>query len=295
MKKFIAFFIILLCTTPALAVQVFNRPANGSNVIGYVREVYLEPDDTLSEVARRYGIGYNELVAANPKLDPKHIQSRAIVLVPSAYILPAAPHKGVVINISEMRLYYYPEDENIVITAPVSIGRQGWETPVVKTKIIAKEQFPSWRPPKSIKEYTAKHGYILPDVVPPGPNNPLGDYAFRLGVGAYLIHGTDDPYSIGKPISSGCIRMYPEDVEELFYEIPVGTEVSIVNQPYKAGWLGDELYFEAHRPLKSKTTATPIDLDFKKVIMAEKPPTTLNWPWIKTIAKQENGYPTRVN
>ncbi len=279
----------------AFALEVFPLPKGNDTVVGYLKEVYLEPGDTLANIAYRHNMGYEELARANPHIVPGHIYSWTPVYIPSAYILPPGSRKDIVINISEMRLYYYPKGKDIVVTAPVSIGRQGWETPISKTTIVDKKKNPDWHPPESIKQYTAKHGFILPDVVPSGPDNPLGEYAFRLGLNAYLIHGTDDPYSIGKPISSGCIRMYPNDIEQLFNEIPVGTEVQIINEPYKAGWLNKTLYFEAHPPIANKPSDKTVNRNFKHTIMDQKPPATLNWKKIITIAHEENGYPTRID
>jgi L,D-transpeptidase ErfK/SrfK len=177
----------------------------------------------------------------------------AQVMIPNRYSLPPAERTGLVLNLPEMRLYYYPKpvrgQPQVVITHPVSVGRMDWVTPLGKTKIIAKERDPSWRPPKSLKEEHAKEGDILPDVVPPGPDNPLGRFAMRLGFPGYLIHSTNKPFGVGMRVSHGCIRMYPEDIERLFDQVPVGTQIQLVNQPIKVGWLAGALFIEVHPPM----------------------------------------------
>lgn len=297
MRQLLHYFVLswIFFSNITLAMDTFSLPKGDDNVIGYLKEIHFEPGDSLAKIAYRYGVGYEALLRANPQIVPEHVYPWSRVYIPSAYILPPGPRKGIVINISEMRLYYYPNNENKVLTAPVSIGRQGWETPIAKTTIIDKQKDPQWRPPESIKQYTAKHGFILPDVVPAGPDNPLGEYAFRLGLNTYLIHGTDDPYSIGKRISSGCIRMYPQDIEKLFEQVPIGTPVNIINEPYKVGWLGNRLYFEAHPPIENKPMGKVVNRNYKDTIMTRNPNLTLDWKHIAAIAKEENGYPARIN
>ena len=153
-----------------------------------------------------------------------------------------------------MRLYYYPKakpgETPVVITHPISVGRMDWETPLGMTKIVSKQKDPEWRPPKSIKAEHEVDGEPLPDVVPAGPDNPLGRYAMRLGIPGYLIHSTNKPYGVGMRVTHGCIRMYPEDIEKVFNDIPVDTPVQIVNQPIKLGWLAGSLFIELHPPLE---------------------------------------------
>ncbi len=211
-------------------------------------------EDTLLDIARRYDIGQNQILLANPDVDRWLPGEGTKVRIPNSYILPEAPRQGVVLNLPEFRLYYYPKKRpDIVITHPISIGRIDWETPLGKTYIRAKTKNPVWIPPKSIKEEHAKEGEILPDVYPAGPDNPLGLYALRLGIPGYLIHSTNKPYGVGMRVSHGCIRMYPEDIEKLFPDIKVGTAVYIVDQPVKVGWLKDNtLYIEVHPALKDE-------------------------------------------
>ncbi len=216
-------------------------------------------DDTLLDIAFRYDVGQNEILLANPDIDRWMPGEGTEVIIPNSYLLPNAPREGLVLNLPEFRLYYYPNDKeqptNSVLTYPISIGRQDWETPLGVTKIIEKKANPTWTPPASIKKEHAAKGEILPDVVPAGPDNPLGLFAIRLGIPGYLIHSTNKPYGVGMRVSHGCIRMYPKDIEKLFPEIPVGTPVHIVNQPIKVGWLNNILYIQVYPPLEGENSS----------------------------------------
>ena len=178
-------------------------------------------------------------------------------MLPSRYILPHAERKGLVLNLPEMRIYYFPEptkgEKPIVITHPVGIGRMDWVTPLGISKIIDKKKDPTWIPPKSLQMDRIANGEPpYPSIVPPGPTNPLGRHAMRLSIGggSYLIHGTIKPFGVGMRVSAGCVRMYPEDIEALFDKVPIGTQVQVVNQPIKLGWLLDSLFIELHPPLE---------------------------------------------
>lgn len=212
--------------------------------------------ETLLDVARRADVGQNEMRLANPQVDRWLPEEGSEVTLPTFYILPRADRTGLVLNVPEMRLYYYPPSvpdlPDIVQTYPVSIGRMDWSTPLGVTRIAVKTENPSWTPPASIHAEHAKDGEKLPDVIPPGPDNPLGEYAMRLGIPGYLIHGTNKPFGIGMRVTHGCIRMYPEDIELLFPLVPVDTPVAIVNQPIKLGWQGNRLYIEIHPPLEEE-------------------------------------------
>lgn len=224
--------------------------AEGKRVVGYNLVVYSRAQDTLLDIARRFGLGYTEIVNANPGVDVWLPGSKQKVLVPNQFILPDAPQKGIVINLAEMRLYFYPETKQgqseQVITHPIGIGREGWQTPLGKTSIIQKRKNPTWTPPQSIKDEHLANGDPLPDVVPAGPDNPLGDYAMRLGMPGYLLHGTNRPYGVGMRVSHGCIRLFPEDIEQLYQQVSLKVPVEILYQPYKAAMQDDLLYVEAH-------------------------------------------------
>lgn len=241
-------------TASAAQAAVYPLPPPDTDVVGQVRVIYATKDDTLVDIARKQGLGYDEIVHANPGLDRWAPGEGTPVVLPTRHILPDTPREGIILNIAEMRLYYYPKpnagEEAVVITYPVSIGRMDWKTPMGLTKVVAKTVDAPWRPPASIKAEHAKEGDILPDVVPGGPDNPMGRYAMRLGVPGYLIHGTNKPYGIGMRVTHGCVRMYPEDIERLFGMVPVGTPVRLVDQPVKVGRINGELYLEAHEPLE---------------------------------------------
>ena len=236
--------------------QSFTLPGSLDEVVGSPTSVAASREDTLLDIARRYDIGQEEILLANPSVDRWLPKDGAKVTLPTAYILPRAERKGLVLNVPEMRLYYYPPrafgERGLVQTYPVSIGRMDWATPLGITRIVEKIKDPSWRPPDSITAERAADGEKLPNVVPPGPDNPLGKFALRLGLPGYLIHSTNKPYGVGMRVTHGCVRMYPEDMESLYPLISVGTQVTIVNQPIKLGWLGDVLYIEIHAPLEEE-------------------------------------------
>jgi len=197
-------------------------------------------EDTLHDVARRFDLGFTELRAANPDVDPFTPGEGTRLLLPGAHLLPDAPRRGIVVNLAEMRLFYFAEDG--IETFPLGIGREGVTTPLGATSIVRKQESPAWYPPESIRARQPE----LPGMVPPGPDNPLGDHALYLGWPAYLIHGTNKPYGVGRRVSSGCLRMYPEDIRHLYETVPVGTPVTVVSQPIKFAWVDGELYMEAH-------------------------------------------------
>ncbi|MBS9778191.1 MAG: L,D-transpeptidase family protein [Gammaproteobacteria bacterium] len=211
----------------------YQIPSDGSDVVGELKIVQSQKNDTLNRIAIRNGVGYNEIVRANPSLSKnRKLPIGTDVTIPTAFLLPDTQRNGIIINLSAMRLYYFP-DESTVITHPVAVGKRGWSTPQGVTKVIAKKRNPTWTPPKSIIREAARRGKKLRRVYPAGPNNPLGTRALRLGIPGYLIHGTNKPWSIGKRRSHGCIRMRRDDVESLFSKVPVGTRVQIISQPFE--------------------------------------------------------------
>ena len=215
--------------------------ACGADVIGATGTYVTREEDTLLDIARDNDFGYVEIRAANPGIDPWLPGAGKHVILPSQYVLPDAPHRGIVINLAELRLYYYsPRGEPR--TFPIGIGGEGKETPVGRTVIADKRTHPVWVPTKSEHEENPD----LPASVGPGPDNPMGDFALYLGWKGYAVHGTNKPYSIGRRDSHGCIRLYPEDIAWLYRQAAVGTPVTVVNQPAKVGWFNGELYLEVH-------------------------------------------------
>lgn len=224
------------------------------SVIGEPQIVFTDKENTFSDLAREYGLGYDELMAANPGIDPWLPGDRTPVLLPTQYVLPPESREGLVLNIASRRLFYFPAVEEgqpvSVMTFPIGIGRVGWETPVGETEVVSKARDPHWYVPASVRKEHAEAGDPLPAVVPPGPDNPLGHFVLKLDMPGYLIHGTNQPIGVGMRVSHGCIRLYPENIELLYELVDNGTQVSIVNAPYLAGWKDGELYFESHTPLE---------------------------------------------
>jgi L,D-transpeptidase ErfK/SrfK len=233
-----------------IATHRFDIDSSGSDVVGYVQKTIIGKEDTLPDVARRFDVGYEEILLANPGVDPWLPGVGREVVVPTQFVLPAAPHEGVVVNVAAMRIFYYPPhkkgEPQAVFTHPIGIGKVGWKTPEGTTKIVSRQKDPVWVVPKSVRDEHLENGDKLPAVVPPGPDNPLGAYEFRLGWPSYLIHGTNKPYGVGMRSSHGCMRLYPEDIAVFFDMIPIGTKVTIVNQPYLFGWRDGTLYLQAY-------------------------------------------------
>ena len=246
MKKFlhIAAFLFLICNAGEAATEFYRYTCCGQ-VMGLVTTYKVKEKESLIEIARKFGLGYNEIAAANPDLDPFVPGQGALVTIPTSWILPdVESREGIVINLSEMRLYniYNVGSMLFVQTFPIGIGDEGSDTPTGQFRVIEKLVQPSWHVPESIK----KEKPFLPDVVPPGPENPLGSHAMRLSNPRILIHGTNKPWGVGRRVSHGCIRLYPEDIPVLFRSASKGAKVTIVKQPVKAGFKGDRVYIEVH-------------------------------------------------
>src|SRR5450631_2467264 len=266
-KRLTALALFLANASTCALAAVYELPADGSAVVGTDSRVTLSSQDTLFNVARRYGLGYPEIVRANPGADIWLPGERRDILLPSRRILPPTPHEGIVVNLPEHRLYFYPKprpgETPVVITYPVSIGRMDWHSPLGETRIISKERHPNWYPPESIRLEHAARGDPLPKVVPPGPKNPLGEYKMRLAVGdgTYEIHGTNNSVAIGLAVTHGCIRMYPDDVAALYAAISVGTKVWLINEPAKIAYVDGKLLMEVHPPVDAEGQTTKLDLE----------------------------------
>jgi L,D-transpeptidase ErfK/SrfK len=246
-------FGLLVSASFSLAARTF--PLVG-DVVGELGLTTTVKADSIPEIGMTYSQGFFEMRMANPGVDTWMPGDDTEVIIPSQYVLPDVPREGITINIPEMRLYHFPPAKGgaskVVATYPISIGRQDWSTPHGTTRIVSKIKDPSWTPPASIRREHAAMGDILPAVVAPGPDNPLGMYALRLGLPGYLIHGTDKAktYGIGMRVTHGCMRLYPEDIETVYHTVPVGTPVRLINQPYKVGVSQGQVYLEAHPPLE---------------------------------------------
>lgn len=228
--------------------------APGQDVVGALQVVKVRKGETLSDIGRRFNVGLGEMTRANPNTDPWIPKPGTPVIVPTQYILPDAPHRGIVVNLAAMRLFYFPPQKRgkpqVVITHPVGIGRQGWKTPQGVTRVLWHEKNPVWHVPSSIIAEHLQEGDKLPRVMGPGPDNPLGDYALHLGWPGYLIHGTNKPVSVGLRVSHGCVHLFPEDIAQIFKMVPNGTEVRVVNEPYLFGWQDGNLYLQSAGPLE---------------------------------------------
>ncbi len=231
--------------------------APGQDVVGSVQVVTATKDDTLTDIARRFNVGYEEILRANPKVDPWLPGAGREIIIPSQFILPDAPRTGVVINIAAMRIFYFPPvkrgERPVVLTHPIGIGKVGWRTPEGVTKIVRRQKDPTWRVPVSVRKEHHENGEELEPVIGPGPDNPLGKYAFYLEWPSYLIHGTNKPAGVGLRSSHGCIRLYPEDIEQFYSLVPLGTQVRVVNQPFMFGWRDGELYMQSYDVLEDDT------------------------------------------
>lgn len=244
--------LLLVMPLRAVVAAEYRLPAEGEALVGALQHVRVAGEDTLLDIALREEVGQREIVIANPGIDRWLPGEGTEVLLPLRYILPDAPRSGIVLNVPEMRLYYYPRhrgDDGVVVTYPVSIGRMDWQTPLGTTRITQKKRHPDWRPPQSIKDAALAEGKPLDDVIPAGPDNPLGTRAMRLGIPGYLIHGTNRPFGVGMQVTHGCVRLTPAAVEALFERVKVGTQVNIVDQPIKVGWSEGTLFIEVHPAL----------------------------------------------
>ena len=294
----------LLVAVPALRADAesFPLPPPGNDVIGELGTATTGQHDTLLDVARANGLGYEEITNANPGVDPWLPGAGTTILLPKMRLLPRAPREGIVINLPEHRLYWFPParagEQPVVWTFPVSIGKMDWHTPLGMTRIANKIKNPTWTPPPSVREEHARNGDILPAVVPAGPDNPLGLYAMRLGIpgGAYLIHGTNRPAGVGMQVTHGCMRLYPEDIERLFAMVPVNTPVMIVNQPYKWGWQNGRLLIEVHPPLQEDAVEPPTLTDLTRLIVeaTSAEPLAIDWETAETTWREERGVPATV-
>lgn len=234
--------------------NVFVLESAGQSVVGEPEVVFSTEADTLSDLARTYGLGYDEIIAANPDVNPWLPGEGTPILLPTQYVLPDADYRGVILNIATKRLFYFPAvaegEQQQVLTYPIGIGRVGWETPLGSTTVVSKAKDPHWWVPASVRREHAEMGNPLPSVVPPGPDNPLGHRVLKLDMPGYLIHGTNAPYGVGMRVSHGCVRLYPENIEVLFDLVAIGEDVVIINEPYQFGQRDGMLFFEAHEPLE---------------------------------------------
>jgi len=239
---------------PVEAYRFVVDPNLNDDVVGQVQITDASREDTLTDIARRFSVGYNEIHRANPGVDMWLPGAGRRIVVPTQFVLPDAPATGIVINAAEMRLYYFPPHapgaQQIIYTYPIGIGRVNWQTPSGVTTIVRKVKNPVWRPPADIRAEHLAEGDPLPAQIGPGPGDPMGNRAMYLGWPEFAIHGTNKPAGVGMRVSHGCIHLYPEDIVQLYNMVPLGTEVRVVNEPFVFGWHGGELYMTAFGPLE---------------------------------------------
>jgi L,D-transpeptidase ErfK/SrfK len=267
-----------------------------SDVVGEIRVRFTKPDDTLFDIARNNNLGTLELVAANPEVDRWLPGEGTPIVLPTAFILPRAPRRGIVINVGEMRLYYFDRGEDTVFSFPIGIGRKDYRIPLGSTTVVRKQKDPSWIPTASARADNP----ALPTVIPPGPNNPMGRHALYLGWPTYAVHGTNNPWSVGHRVSRGCIRLYPEGIETLFGLVETGTPVTVVDQPAKLGWLNGLLHLEIHPSIRQfdrldadgKFAPEPFPgLDAMIAIVAGGKAALIDWAVVRQAERERRGYP----
>lgn len=267
-----------------------------SNIIGMVKSIETKWGDTLPTVGRRHSMGGEEMEDANPGIDYWQPKVGTRLLIPSRFVLPNAPREGIVVNLAEMRLYYFHPDTNKVTTFPVAIGKAGWHTPLGETNIVRKRKNPTWVVPQSIQEDRRKNNMPVFKTMPPGPKNPLGDYAMNLGFKNIVIHGTPWPLGVGLRSSHGCLRMMPEHIEQLYHMVDVGTKVNLIYQPNKIGFDGRQVYLEIHEDFHQELNQNkqPIAHQFKEASTVLNKQFNIDWKKVLDHVDNKSGYPLPV-
>lgn len=274
--------------------------SESQTIVGTPQVIFTRHEHTLSDIAREYNLGFDEVRAANPTVDPWLPGENQPVFLPTQFILPNAVRDGLVLNLPSMRLFFFRDNEagRQVVTHPIGIGRVGWETPLGSSAVIAKARDPSWYVPRSVRKEHAEMGDPLPAVVGPGPDNPLGRFVLKLDMPGYLIHGTNQPYGVGMRVSHGCIRLYPENIEVVFGQVAIGTKVEIVNQPVLAGWHDGMLFLEVHPPLDEDERDQSVEAEslIAAVMSAQgQPVTTIDQDLVAQVLNEQRGIPFPVS
>ena len=296
-------FSVLLLASRAEAAE-FPLREDGGDIFGQVEKIRTRYEDTLIALARRYSLGYEELVRVNPGVDPWLPGEGTEVLIPGQRLLPPGVREGIVVNLPEHRMYFFPKpksgEQPKVLTFPVSVGKMDWRTPIGSTRVVGKQKNPAWFPPKSVHAERKRLGEpALPSMVPPGRDNPLGAHAMRLGIpgGAYLIHGTNNPDAVGMAVTHGCLRMYPEDIARLFDLVAVGTKVSLINEPVKMTRSDGEIWLEVHPPIDAEGQVLPVKLeDFEARLdqLLGESEVMINWDVALAALRSADGIPVMI-
>lgn len=274
----------------------YQLPPENQSVIGQIQYSSVVAGDTISGVAQRFDLGFNAVENANPQME-RGFREGMTLQIPTKHLLPSLARRGIVINLPEMRMYYYPEGTGQVYTYPIGIGKLGKTIPILNTKITKKVENPTWVPPDDIREFNLEQGIVLPKIMPPGPDNPLGPYAIYMQLPTYLIHSTIFPQSVGKRASFGCIRMYETDIKDFFPSIVSGIPVAIINSPVKVGWQDDRLYMEAHEPLEEHSEAFDATLPGMVSIVdnvSSGQEALIDWQLVSYIDRERDGIPHEI-
>ncbi len=286
-----AIVILLLACQVAHGARYLMPEANAPRV-GELLVMNAKYEDTLAQLAQRYGVGYRELADANPDVDPWIPGEGTPIVLPTEYLLPPGPREGIVLNLPEFRLYYYLPSGAEIVTFPIGIGRSSFPTPKTDTKIVGRVRDPTWDPGESARKEYAAEGRPLPRAVPAGPDNPMGSMALILGIKSYFIHGTNKPFGVGQQASFGCVRLYPDDIESLSATVPNGTRVRIIDEPVKVAWVKDELFLEVHKDLNEQSS-------FERVAQAigaaiGDTGAVVDWERAEEMARKASGIPEPI-
>lgn len=296
--KIVCAALITLFTASEVLAAAYQLPSDNESLIG--QRVYRSANngDNVTKIARHYDVGRNAIENANPHLNMgSEFPTGAPIQVPTQHLLPNAKRRGIIINLPEMRMYYYPANSDEVLTYPIGIGKIGKTIPILRTAITHKTKDPVWIPPDDIRKFNLDQGIVLPKIMPSGPDNPLGPYAIYMRLPTYLIHSTPFPDSVGKRASFGCIRMYEWDIKNFFPQVKGGTPVTIINSPIKVGWQHNQLYVEAHKPLEEHSSEYDASLPgmVHMLTNVSKENTTLiDWQLVSYIAEERDGVPHQV-
>ncbi|MEE2996372.1 MAG: L,D-transpeptidase family protein [Pseudomonadota bacterium] len=268
-------------------------------IIGEQKIYKTRYEDSLVDLARKHGLGYTEIVSANPGIDPWVPGADKEVVLPTAHLLPDGPREGILINLADQRMYLFHPDGSTVDSVPLGIGNEGWDTPKGTTTVVRKKKNPTWYVPKSV----LKDQPELPGVVKPGPDNPLGAHAVYLGWSAYLFHGTNKPYGVGRRVSHGCVRLYPEDIARIFDKIKIGTKVTVIDQAMKIARLEKELWLEVH-PNQTQsdevektgrlTPAKPPEFEYRLLHAAGNLAARIDWQKARAAYRERRGTPLQI-
>ncbi|HVE44004.1 MAG TPA: L,D-transpeptidase family protein [Gammaproteobacteria bacterium] len=292
--KKIGAVVFLFYSVNTFATAYIVPPADQS-LIGKPSYEAVSRDDTVTTIAKKYDLGHNAMMNANPQVDPlKAFKPDTLLQIPSQHLLPNQARVGIIVNLPEMRMYYYVPHTQTVYSYPVGIGKIGNTIPITEAVVTRKVKDPVWVPPDDIREFNLKQGVILPKIMPAGPDNPLGPYAIYTSIPTYLIHSTIFPESIGRRASFGCIRMYESDIQTFFPTIAKGIPVSIINTPIKSAWHKEKLYIEVYPPLEEHSNAFDASLAGSVHIvnsLSKDQPVLVDWQGISYIAMERDGVP----